>query len=267
MTTAVILYGAARSMLRDAARTDDALFQERRANELKNEFVSMVSHELRTPLTSIAGFIDTLRVAWRELPEDEVEEFLRIVTDEASHLSQLVEDILVIPRLEAGRLPLHTVDFDPREDVYASIEAIFPNGSTTREIEIAMPGAIQVRADRSRMKQVLRNLLENARKYGGDEVYVEVGLTDSGAVFVVADNGPGVPETDRHRIFEPFEQVGKGDNREASGVGLGLPIASQLVTAMGGRMWYEQSFPRGARFCFSLPLAGSMQPVAESTTT
>ncbi|NNC74901.1 MAG: HAMP domain-containing histidine kinase [Acidimicrobiia bacterium] len=267
ITVAVLLYGAARSMLKDAERTDAALTQERRANELKNEFVSMVSHELRTPLTSISGFVDTLRSAWRDLPESEIDEFLRIVTDEARHLSGLVEDVLVIPRLEAGRLPLETIDFDPREDVFASIEAIFPSGGSTREIDVAMPGAVSVNADRTRTRQIMRNLLENARKYGGDEIYVEVALDESLATFVVADNGPGVPETDRHRIFEPFEQVGKGDSRESSGIGLGLPIAAQLATAMGGRMWYEQAFPRGARFCFSLPLSATLQPITQPATT
>lgn len=256
--TVVILYGAARTLIEGAARTEHALEQERRANELKNEFVSMVSHELRTPLTSIAGFIDTLQAAWTDLPPGEVEEFLDIVSDEAGHLSRLVEDILVIPRLEAGRLPLQITEFDPREDVFSCIDSIFSNGHRNREIDVSMPGVIRVRADRSRVEQILRNLLENARKYGGEEILVDASIIEGFVRFVVADNGPGVPETDRHRIFEPFEQVGKGDAREATGIGLGLPIAAHLTAAMGGRMWYEQAFPRGARFCFTLPLAAEL---------
>ena len=106
------MLGAIRAVMRSQDQQAEALAQERRAVQLKNEFVSMVSHELRTPLTGMAGFTDTLAESWMALPPDEVDEFLQIMRDENENLSNLVEDILVIPRLEAGQLRLSPEEFD-----------------------------------------------------------------------------------------------------------------------------------------------------------
>jgi two-component system sensor histidine kinase KdpD len=96
--------------------------------------------------------------------------------------------------------------------------------------------------------------MENARKYGGDQVMVEGFVLGDQYLLVISDNGPGVPDEETQRVFDNFEQVSKGDAREATGIGLGLPIARRLARAMGGEVWYERRFPTGARFCFSLPL-------------
>jgi signal transduction histidine kinase len=121
------------------------------------------------------------------------------------------------------------------------------------EAAVSIPHGVRVQADAKRVQQVIRNLLENARKYGGDQVLVE-GLTHGEQyVLVVSDNGPGVPDGATNTIFEHFEQISKGDSRSSSGIGLGLPIARSLARAMGGDVWYERRFPTGSRFCFSLP--------------
>ena len=233
------------------------------ARRLKNQFVSMVSHELRTPLTSIAGFADTLRAGWRALPDGEVDEFLRIITAQAHHLGELVEDVLVIPRLEAGRLQLEPDHFDLSELANEVTDLVFPPGSGC-DVTVAIPGGVMVDADRRRVVQILRNLCENAKKYGGDQILVEgLGLGEQYLV-VVADNGPGVPALDRERIFEHFEQGTKGDARREDGIGLGLPIARRLARAMGGDVWYEERFPTGARFCVTLRLADPA-PLPEET--
>ena len=241
----------------------EALKTERRAGALKNEFVSMVSHELRTPLTSIAGFADTLREAWEELSEAEIDEFLTIMRRETGHLSDLVEDILVIPRLEAGHLRLEPTELDLRSEAFLAAEMVFQHTNT--EFSISVPGGVIVYADQIRLKQVLRNLLENARKYGGDQVLVE-GEAESGFyVVAVSDNGPGVPERHRERIFDHFEQLSKGDARSDQGVGLGLPIARTLVRAMGGELWYEDRFPTGSRFRFTIRLHRSAAAVDDTS--
>ena len=248
-----LLVATGRSLNAAARAQREALETERRAGELKNEFVSMVSHELRTPLTSIAGFADTLRETWPDLAPGEIDEFLGIMRREAGHLRDLVEDILVIPRLEAGHLRLEPAELDVRAETFGVAEVVFQDG--TVEYSVAIPGGVIAFADPVRVRQVLRNLLENARKYGGDQVLVE-GETDGDQYrVVVADNGPGVPEAQQDRIFEHFEQLTKGDARSDKGVGLGLPIARTLMEAMGGRLWYEPRFPTGAQFCFTLPLA------------
>ena len=223
----------------------------------------MVSHELRTPLTSIAGFTETLRESWPKLSQEEIDEFLVIMRREAAHLSNLVEDILVIPRLEAGHLRLDATDLDLRSEAFRTGQLVFQDSD--REFAVAIPGGVIVHADQIRLEQVLRNLLENARKYGGDQVLVEGEAQDDLYRVVVSDNGPGVPETDQDRIFEHFEQVTKGDARSDQGVGLGLPIARTLARAMGGDLWYEARFPIGSQFCFTIQLAQVAAPSDAAT--
>lgn len=240
------------------------------AHSIKNDFVAMVSHELRTPLTSIAGFADTLITGWQELPESEVDEFLYYIHKQALYLGDLVEDVLVIPRLEAGRLRFRPDLFDLGKVVHEVTELLVATDSS-RDVVVSMPTGVMVDADPKRVQQVVRNLLENARKYGGEQVLVEGFGYGDHYVIVVADNGPGVPEMAAEQIFEHFEQLSKGDSRSSSGIGLGLPIARRLARAMGGDVWYERRFPTGSRFCFSLPLSagekdtdGSVAPVPES---
>ncbi len=248
-----LLYGAVQALHASTMRHRRALAAERRAVELKDEFVSMVSHEFRTPLTSIAGFSETLRSNWQDLEADEIEEFLVIMRQEAYHLSDLVEDILVIPRIEAGRLRLRPQEFDLASEIAATARLVFAN--TGKEIDMSVPGGVIVNADRGRTGQILRNLFDNARKYGGDSVQVAgEGGTDIYTV-TVSDNGPGIPDGQWERIFEHFEQLNKGDSRASEGVGLGLPIARQLARAMGGDVWYVPRFPTGASFRFSLQLS------------
>ncbi len=253
VSVAAIMLNAISALLRAQDQQAEALAQERRAVELKNEFVSMVSHELRTPLTGIAGFTDTLSENWETLPSREVNEFLSIMSQETNHLTNLVEDILVIPRLEAGQLRLDPVRLDLASETRAVASMIFPDSG---DYSVTVPANVIVSADQTRLRQILRNLLENAKKYGGDQVLIEGELAGPGTYKLsVSDNGKGVAVEDRERIFEHFEQLSTGDGRLEQGVGLGLPIARRLTRAMGGDLWYEERFPVGARFCFSVKLA------------
>ncbi len=223
------------------------------AHRIKNDFVAMVSHELRTPLTSIAGFADTLVESWHELPDDEVDEFLNIINRQAIYLGDLVEDVLVIPRLEADRLRFQPELFDLGDLIEDVAKMVFPNGGKKTSL-VSLPDGVRVKADRRRVQQVIRNLMENARKYGGDQIMVEGFVMGDQYLIIISDNGPGVPDEETQKVFENFEQLSKGDAREATGIGLGLPIARRLARAMGGEVWYERRFPTGARFCYSLPL-------------
>jgi len=258
---AQLLYATGQALFASERRHREALEAERRAVELKDEFVSMVSHELRTPLTSIGGFADTLRESWATLPPSEVNEFLTIMRGEASHLSNLVEDILVIPRLEVGRLRLEPEDLALRDQSYDIVRVVFAESGV--ECQVDVPAGVTVRADPNRLRQILRNLLENARKYGGDQVLIGGEQLGDSYKIVIADNGPGIPVADRERIFEHFEQAVKGDAR-SEGVGLGLPIARKLARAMGGDLWFEPRFPTGAQFLFTLQMADTtVEPVSD----
>jgi len=237
-----------------AAREAVARADAQHTRIMKNQFVSMVSHELRTPLTSIAGFADMLIADWRDLPPGEVDEFLRIITAQALHLGELVEDVLVIPRLESGRLQILPAWFDLSELVHEVIDLLVA-GSNGQLASVTIPAGVEVYADRNRVHQIVRNLVENAMKYGSGQILIE-GVEHGDRYLVsVDDNGPGIPAEDHDRIFEHFEQLTKGDNRRDAGVGLGLPIARRLARAMGGDLWYEARFPTGSRFSFTLDRA------------
>ena len=257
----MVLVSAAHALQIARSRQAAALTAERRASEIKNEFVAMITHELRTPLTTITGFATTLADAWSRLEPEEVDEFLALIIGESQHLKNLVDDVLAIPRLEAGRLTLEVADFAVGPCAFKVANLLFPPGGP-KEASVSVAGNVIVHADPNRVEQVLRNLLENARKYGGDRVSVEALPSDDAWVLVVADNGQGIPEGAWDRIFERFEQVTTGDSRTDSGFGLGLAITRRLVEAMGGRVWYEPGFPVGARFCFTLPIARDQhQPI------
>ena len=257
---AALTSGATRNLLQAQDRQQKLLEQERRSVEVKNEFVSMVSHELRTPITGISGFAETLREHWRDLPPSEVDEFLTILRGESDHLANLVEDILVIPRLDAGQLRFHLEQVRVSE-IAESVAEMALDSSTSAEIDL--PVYVRVWSDPQRLRQILRNLLENARKYGGNEVYISGEERREGTyTVIVADNGSGVGEVDRERIFEHFEQLSKGDARLEQGVGLGLPIARKLARAMGGDLWYEDRFPVGAAFCFDLDMVKDVEKTA-----
>ena len=270
VAVAVFLAAVALSLVAATAAVHDAraiqqtaLETERRASAMRNEFVSMVTHELRTPLTNIAGFALTVHENWEDLDPAEIEEFLRIIVGEAEHLGNLVEDVLAIPRLEAGRLLFDVTDFPLRPAAYKIADLIFPAGGA-KSASVAVGGNVHVTADPNRGEQVMRNLLENARKYGGDQVTVEATRDGDTYIVVIADNGPGVPPAYRQRVFQPFEQVSSGNTRIESGFGLGLAVAKHLVEAMGGRIWYEPGFPVGARFCFTLPASSAQALPAAS---
>jgi signal transduction histidine kinase len=262
LAVAALIAGATRVLIHVQDRQQKLLEQERRTVEVKNEFVSMVSHELRTPITGISGFSETLRDHWRDLPASEVDEFLTILRGESEHLENLVEDILVIPRLESGHLRFHLEQVTVLTVAETVAEMVFDEKTS---VEIDVPAYVVVWSDPVRLRQILRNLMENAVKYGGDEVYLSGEERREGTyTVIVADNGSGVAEADRQRIFEHFEQLSKGDARLEQGVGLGLPIARKLATAMGGDLWYEDRFPVGAQFCFEVDLVKETEVEADA---
>lgn len=249
----VSVFAAWRITARGREREREVHRLSEEAHTIKNDFVALVSHELRTPLTSIAGFSDTLVESWQNLPPDEVDEFISIINRQAMYLGDLVEDVLVIPRLEANRLSLDPGLFDLGDLIEDVAQMVFPNGGRKSSF-VSLPDGVRVFADRRRVHQVIRNVMENARKYGGDQILVEGFVLGDQYLIIVSDNGPGVPDKETQKVFEDFEQLSKGDARDSSGMGLGLPIARRLARAMGGDVWYERRFPTGARFCYSLPL-------------
>ena len=229
-------------------REQEAIDAAGRSVEFTKEMMGMVAHDLRGPLQTVVGLSETVRDRWRHLPAAEVDSALDAVSSQGRRLSGLVEDLMVIPGAETGRLRVEPVEMDLVSLVRQVAETVYQE--TGSKVEIDLPETAMVVADPSRVEQVVRNLIENARKHGRPPLVVE-GVARSGRfVLTVADEGPGILPGEEERLFEPFERT----HGQTSGIGLGLPISRTLARAMAGDVTYEPRVPTGSRFSFSLPL-------------
>lgn len=223
--------------------------------EARARFVANVSHELRTPLAQISMFAEMLHLG-RERGEMERRQFAGIVHSEAQRLTNLVENVLRASRGGgAPRVRPQPSDLAPL--IGRAVAAFSPiAASADVAIEVAVPDGLRVHADPGAFQQVMLNLLDNAVKHGGREarVVVSARLHADELVIAVDDEGPGIPETWRARVFEPFVQV---VGRNVAGAGIGLAIVRDLVAAHGGRAWIEASPLGGARSAFTLKRAGA----------
>jgi len=225
------------------------------ASTHKSEFLASMSHELRTPLNAVLGFSEVLLERMFGDINERQEEYLRDIHGSGQHLLELLNEILDLSKVEAGRMELEYSSFDLRSllELATSMlrERAALHGIDLR-IETAEMGTVY--SDELRLKQVLLNLVTNAVKFTGDGGSVVVGAQRDGpeVLISVTDTGIGVPEADRERIFESFQQGGRGSSRE-EGTGLGLTLSRRIVELLGGRMWLESEVGRGSTFGFSLP--------------
>jgi two-component system, OmpR family, phosphate regulon sensor histidine kinase PhoR len=221
----------------------------------REEFVANVSHELRTPLSLIKGYVETLLDGARNNPEV-ADRFLKIIERNTQRLDLLIQDLLTISALEAGRMKLnpHPVALRPLvEKIFTDLKPPADNKNIT--LVNQLPELIAT-ADASRLEQVLANLVDNAIKYGRAQGHVTVGgkkLDDGKLEVFVQDNGPGIPAESLDRVFERFYRVDKARSREQGGTGLGLSIVKHIVQAHGGEVWVKSEPGKGATFFFTLP--------------
>ena len=232
--------------------------ERKEIDRLKNEFVSIVSHELRTPLTSIRGSLGLMEGgAVGELPP-KARELARIARQNADRLIRLINDILDLEKIEAGKAQLTIAALDPAEVVETTIAELrtmaMQYGVTlTSRIDHGEP----IAGDRDRVVQILTNLLSNAVKFSpqGSSVTVVAAEGRSGFLrFAVSDGGPGIPKDQQSRLFERFEQLESANTRRRGGTGLGLAISRSLVEQHGGRIGVESTPGKGSTFWFELPL-------------
>jgi PAS domain S-box-containing protein len=234
--------------------SDITLLEE--LSEIKTEFVSMVSHELRTPLTSIMGFAQTLRGDIANLEEEERDDFLGIIEQESNRLLVMINDLLDMSRMEAGRpLPVNYDEVDLRR--LAEHVVRFQSVTTTAHaFRFEFPdGDISVEADRDKVEQILTNLVSNAIKYSpkGGEIVIG-GRTENGrCVLYVTDQGIGMSEEETARLFERYQRIDRDSIKGIRGTGLGLYLARALAEVHGGHVWVESEPGRGSTFSFSLP--------------
>ena len=224
---------------------------EKKLAEARDEFVANASHELRTPLTGILGISEIVAEDPR-IPRD-VAEMLQMVTGEAADLSRMVEDLLTTARLSAGQLRYEPRRVATQEEGEVVVRPFL--GSGKRIVLDVDDGAVFV--DRLRQRQVLRNLVSNAVKYGGDTVRLEGKVEGLWFRWVVADNGDGVPEELERRLFQKFVHSLTFQQAVAGGVGLGLSIVKSLADGMGGSVEYRR-FDGETQFIVMVPIADGL---------
>jgi PAS domain S-box-containing protein len=202
----------------------------------KDDFVATVSHELRTPLTAVVGFAHELRDGLHQFGIDEVESFVDLIDEQATEVGDLVEDLLVASRAEHGSVP---VGHDAI-DLWGQVDAVVRARRLGKPVRIEdRDGEAKVFGDPIRVRQIIRNLLTNADRYGGAHIRVRVRRTDDDYLLEVWDDGEGIPQSHRAFIFEPYQRAHHNVGRTES-VGLGLTVSRQLARLMGGDLTYER---------------------------
>lgn len=246
-----------------------AVFQDLAAlkaiDRLKDEFVSIVSHELRTPLTSIRGSLQLVLADAGSVPDEDNRQLVQVALNNCERLIRIINDILDIAKIEAGKTGIAARPCDVRELVRTAIENV---DGVARQASVAfalhVPGDLPaVQADPDRIVQVLVNLLSNAVKFApeGSLVSVDAKRVDAMIEISISDRGKGISEEDLPRLFQKFQQLDGSATRAKGGTGLGLAIVRGLVEQHGGRVDVGAAADGGARFSFTLPIATA--PVAE----
>ncbi len=204
--------------------------------EAKNSFLASVSHEIRTPLTAIVGFAQLLGDEEAGLQDEDRHLMVSSIAQQAQEVSNLVEDLLVVARNELAEIEIGDQNVDLVDQLGQTLEA---GGTFTTRVEISTHGHIsEVRGDPPRIRQILRNLLTNAERYGGPEVRVRISSDEETVVVAVTDNGSGIPAEQWEKIFEPYQRAHESGNQPES-VGIGLAISRQLAERMGGTLDYR----------------------------
>ena len=217
---------------------------------LATELLANVSHELRTPLSAIKGFASALLQPDVNFDQQTLHEFLQTIDAEADRLNRLIEDLLVMSRLDTGVLEVRK-ERRSLTEVIESIKDKLCNLTTRHRFQVLVPGNLPPVAVDDRIGEVLTNLVENAVRYSaeGTQITLEAGLNGKGVIISVSDEGIGIPPELREKVFERFYQV----VGHTPGTGLGLSICRGIVEAHQGKIWVESEPGKGARFSFSLP--------------
>jgi Na+/proline symporter/nitrogen-specific signal transduction histidine kinase len=258
--------GYSRQLEQKSAELEAASTKLRAANErlqeldrLKDEFIATVTHELRTPLTSIRSFSEILYDN-PDIAPLQRREFLAIITKESERLTRLINQVLDLARIEAGRFDWRIGPVDLRavlDDAGAAVSRLFADKSMVLTMTLS-PVMPPVRADRDQLMQVVINLLSNAVKFCAPttgRVTVSADIAADHVELRIADNGPGIASKHHKVIFEKFRQASESPTSKPAGSGLGLPISKRIIEHLGGRIWVESRSGRGATFAFTVPLA------------
>jgi len=230
--------------------------ETKRLEQIRKDFVANVSHELKTPVATISGFAETLLCEDKDMP-DHIKEFSRIIYDEAQRLKRLIERLMELTKLESDRTELNTQTINMEHLIENSIN-LFKKRNDLPEQEINFvtpPRKIYIDCDPDFVIQVLINLLDNAVNYSTENKPITITLEErkKDIKICVQDQGEGIPEKEKPRVFERFYRVDKTRSRKTGGTGLGLAIVKHLVENLGGQVGLESSIGEGSIFYFTLP--------------
>src|ERR1700712_736126 len=246
------LNGMLAQIQRAVASSELSADQARTSEDRMRRFITDASHELRTPLTTIRGFAEL----YRQGAARDVEMLMNRIESESRRMGLLVEDLLLLARLDAQRpLDRHRVDLLAlASDAVHDAQSIAPKRSITMEV-IDGPGTPEVLGDEARLRQVLGNLVANALQHTPESasIAIRVGTAQDNAILEVSDQGPGMSREDAHRVFERFYRTDSSRARSSGGTGLGLSIVDSLVFAHGGTVSVTTAPGQGCRFTVQLP--------------
>jgi len=223
----------------------------------KNELIASVSHELRTPLTVVHGLAQELNTGWLDFSVPEQREFIEMISQQSAEVAHIVEDLLVAARADIGKLPIHPDRVNLVTQLETAVGGIGDKNIPVERIGEKTPVAF---ADDTRVRQIVRNLLSNAQRYGGSEIVTRCGSDGKLAWLEVADNGEGIPEDDVAAVFEPYVRSHNAVGQPLS-VGLGLTVSLKLAELMGGALDYRRT-ERWTIFRLELPAAGSVHAMS-----
>jgi signal transduction histidine kinase len=227
------------------------------ANRHKSEFLANMSHELRTPLNAVIGFSDVLlEHTFGEL-NDKQDQYIGIIQTSGRHLLSLINDILDLSKIEAGRMELELSQFDLEMAIDNTVTLVRDRAARhdlTLAVEVE-PDLAPVVGDERKIKQILLNFLSNAVKFtpDGGRIGVRAGRVEGGVEIAVSDTGVGIAPEDQAAIFEEFRQVGTDYVRKREGTGLGLALTKRFVELHGGQIRVESEVGKGSTFTFTLP--------------
>ena len=255
--------GMSRKRLVDELRTKNIELESQtqktvEASDTLKKFLATFSHELRSPLNSIIGFSELLTKQLDGLPPETVQEFMKNITTSGRHLQQIINDILDLSKIEAGKMDLHIASY-PISYFEEGVRGVLAAAIAAKNIRLEFTFAADIEelvVDQTRFKQILINLVSNAVKFShpGGTVRVTSQRVDNDLRFTVEDEGIGMRSEDMTSLFKPFKQADNGREMNHEGIGLGLAITKKLVELHGGSIWAESEVGRGTTIAFTIPL-------------
>jgi len=226
-------------------------------NRTKSEFLANMSHELRTPLNSIIGFSDLLLIGSSGKLNDKQTRYARNISNSGKDLLNIINDILDLSKIEAGKMTLNYEEVSLRQNVDEIVKTLTPLASKKdQSLETSHIGDVVIQADKGKLKQILLNLIGNAIKFtpSGGSINISSYLKDEMANIQIKDTGIGISPEDQKKLFEPFKQLDSHLSREHTGTGLGLSLVKKLVELHNGTVSVESEVEKGSTFTVSLPI-------------